>query len=437
MEDLQSNKLLPTGNIKPMIHDNFPRQDRKTYVDFSIQDVKPVQIMPENTDLNGISSLEFIIHETSEHFIDLNSIELELKLKLLDDGGARAGVDGAANVYFINNLIQTIFPIRKTYINDVPISFNYNSSYVSHLRQLLDTEESMVKNKGVPLGAFTNSSTTLGDQMTDAYMGRVEDRKRFSKQEVIHLKGPLDLEISSVNQWLIDRCNVKIGLELASKQFVINTTAGLSFNYKLSFARLHVKYVKPMDSGFLSTAKSLMSGGSMEYLMRNYVTHTEQFAAGQNTISISRPFQQKIPSRLYLMMVRQDALNGVFERNPLYFQHNNLINYRVSIDGISIVDQDVNIDNGAVNVYHDSQIAHGNNSHFIPYETYTKGAFVICINTNFQNGDELTYERRGNLQIHLRLGGNLATNNILFVMGEVFTTFSIDADRSVTTNFAY
>ena len=62
MEDLQSNKLLPTGNIKPMIHDNFPRQDRKTYVDFSIQDVKPVQIMPENTDLNGISSLEFIIH---------------------------------------------------------------------------------------------------------------------------------------------------------------------------------------------------------------------------------------------------------------------------------------------------------------------------------------------------------------------------------------
>ena len=77
------------------------------------------------------------------------------------------------------------------------------------------------------------------------------------------------------------------------------------------------------------------------------------------------------------------------------------------------------------------------NSHFIPYELYTKGAFVICINTNFQNGDELTYERRGNLQIHLRLGANLATNNILFVMGEVFTTFSIDADRSVTTNFAY
>ena len=218
---------------------------------------------------------------------------------------------------------------------------------------------------------------------------------------------------------------------------MINTTPGGSFNYEVSFARLHVKYIKPMDSGFLSTAKALMSGGSMEYLMRKHVTHTEQFSAGQNTISISRPFQSKIPTRLYLMMIRQDALNGDFQRNPLYFQHNDLINYRVSVDGISIVDQDVSIADGAINVYHDSQIAHGNKSFFIPYSIYTSGAFVICINTNFQNSDELTYERRGNLQIHLRLRNNLAANNIVFVMGEVFSTFSIDADRSVSTNFSY
>ena len=154
MEDLSSNRLLPTGNIKPMIHDDFPRQDRKSFVDFSVQDVKPVQILPENTDLNRISTLEFIIHEASEHFIDLNSIELELKLRLLDDDGLRAGIGADTNVYMINNLLQTMFPIRKTYINDVPISFNYNSSYVSHLRQLLDTEDSLVENKGIPLGAF-------------------------------------------------------------------------------------------------------------------------------------------------------------------------------------------------------------------------------------------------------------------------------------------
>ena len=66
MEDLSANRLLPTGNIKPMIHDDFPRQDRKSFVDFSVQEIKPVQIMPENTDLNGVSTLEFIYEKLFE-----------------------------------------------------------------------------------------------------------------------------------------------------------------------------------------------------------------------------------------------------------------------------------------------------------------------------------------------------------------------------------
>ena len=51
----------------------------------------------------------------------MSSIEIELKLTLLDADGVRDGIVQGTLVYFVNDLLQSFFPIRKVYINNTAV----------------------------------------------------------------------------------------------------------------------------------------------------------------------------------------------------------------------------------------------------------------------------------------------------------------------------
>ena len=135
-------------------------------------------------------------------------------------------------------------------------------------------------------------------------------------------------------------------------------------------------------------------------------------------------------------MVKQSSDNGEYTSNPLYYQHCNLSNINVMIDGISILDQDCDVGNKMINVYYESFVAHGDTT-FAPLEAYTKGAFIICVKTVEHNQDELSIERRGNLSIKLRLSENLISSHIVYIVGTIDATFEINSDREVFTNYTY
>ena len=79
MEDQTASRIVPTALVESTIHEEFPVIDKKSYIDRSIDKIVPSVIFPESTDLEGITMLEFVIHQTAEHYIDLSSIEIELK----------------------------------------------------------------------------------------------------------------------------------------------------------------------------------------------------------------------------------------------------------------------------------------------------------------------------------------------------------------------
>ena len=90
-----------------------------------------------------------------------------------------------------------------------------------------------------------------------------------------------------------------------------------------------------------------------------------------------------------------------------------------------------------IETFHRSMLAHGSD-YFIPFEMYSKGCFVICVNTNRGSRESsIAVEKRGNMEIKLSLSEPLANNQILHIMGVLDSTFEIDGDRNVTTNYQY
>ena len=160
MEDQSASRLVPTALVESTIHEEFPVIDKKSYIDRSIDKIVPAVIFPESTDLEGVTSLEFVIHQSSEHYIDLSSIEIELKLTLLDGDGIRDGIQAATNVYFINDLLQAFFPTRKIYINNTALESCYHGSHVSRLKHLLNTQIPIFSCGDLTLSVVSISLTT-------------------------------------------------------------------------------------------------------------------------------------------------------------------------------------------------------------------------------------------------------------------------------------
>ena len=156
----------------------------------------------------------------------------------------------------------------------------------------------------------------------------------------------------------------------------------MDFKYTISMAKLHVMKITPASGAFLSTTKSLLSGGLLEYLFKRHVTYTQVFPQNQATIVINRPFLEKIPSKMYIFLTRQDASNGAYIQDPFYYGHHNLTNYKCVIDGVCLLDRDVNVASGAVDSYFFSMQNHGFNDTFISHELWTAGGLVISIKTN-------------------------------------------------------
>ena len=97
-------KILPSNNIAATVHPLYPT-NKVTYIDHSVDSVRPCKIYPESSDISNGAPIEFVIHECSELFLDLGSIKLEVSLRILDDAGLREGVVDGANIYFTNNLL--------------------------------------------------------------------------------------------------------------------------------------------------------------------------------------------------------------------------------------------------------------------------------------------------------------------------------------------
>ena len=437
--DTSIERVLPSQNIKSIINPNLPSLDQLMEIDSSIEHKKQLFVYPEPSDIQNRGPIEFVIHDSPGYYLEVSSILLDVKLQLRDAEGARAAPD-TWRAYFLNNLSQTLWSTIKVSLNGTNIESNYYNQQLSNLNHILTTPNIIVKERGQVQGAFPIEPNTLIETLNAGHIAvpAIADRITFSKANEIHLTAALQLDLSTATKFLPDGVTVKIILEPSQPQFLIKRTdleaTRINHQFSISSARLHVTKVKPSDGVLISEAKRL-SAKPFEYLIRRKVAVDQVFQAGASEFSITRPFQAIIPNKLYIFMVNQAGARGSYHRHPFWYGNNTLQSYSVKVDGLEISGHDLGV--GLVQTYVESLRAHGED-YFIPYNLYKQSCFVICVDTN-QGSDlnTLAVERRGNLQISLRTRANIGQSLIVYVVGVLDSTFTIDENKTVTTHYQY
>ena len=431
---------LPSANIKTIINPSLPSLKQLMEVDGSIDHRKKVFIYPEPSDISNLGPIDFVIHETPGYYLDLSSVIVDVKLRLLNDNSNRDSIADWKS-YFINNLSQTLWSTVKVSLNNTNIESNYYNQQLANLQHILSTPNIIVRERGTIQGAFEIEPTTISETVSAELIARpsIVERISFAKQEVVHLTAPLQLDLSSATKYLFDGINMKITLEPSSPTFLIKRTnvegvTRINHKYTIDSIRLLITKVKPSDGVLISEAKRLINK-PFEYVIRRNLVKDTVFPVGHSELTISRPFQSVVPNKLYVFMVKQTGARGSYHQHPFFYGPNNLQSYSVKLDGLEISGHETTA--GFVQTYFESLQAHGED-YFIPYSLFKHSCFVICVDTNQGSSlNTLAVERRGNLQLSLHLSEPLAESLLVYVVGVVDSTFEIDTNKSVTTLYQY
>ena len=395
--------VILTQNVVTVVNSNIPSVQQNAQLDRSIESRQTFDVYPEPRDAAISAPIEFVVHPVPGHYLDMSSIYIDVKLEMTEEDGTRVNIAGWRTIHFINNLSQTLWNVIKVHLNDAVIESNYNNPQIAFMQQILTTPDVLIKERGVVQGAFSITPTSHLDVFTEDSMAADDTlvtRFTYAKAQPVHLIAPLHLNVSSCSKYLLDGVTLRIGLEQAPNAFVMNDYHSQNFRCKITSVKLRMDRVKPSEGALFSTTKMAIKR-PIEYLMRRNIMFTTIFPANHSEITVWRPFKGVIPERLYFFLVDQRAANGARTRNPFYYGRCHLRSYSVRINGEQI--DGCEVTQSMVEMYHRSMLAHGSD-YFIPFEMYSKGCFVICVNTNRGSRESsIAVEKRGNMEIKLSL----------------------------------
>ena len=193
-------------------------------------------------------------------------------------------------MYFTNNLLSSLFPVVKVFINNTNVESQYYAHHIANLNHIREISNALASNRGRASGVFALEKGGVGGVITDDIQAANAARKVFSKKEQVYVKGYLNIDIASSNKWLVDGTTLRIVLDQSKANQIINSDSNdTSWKYEIRAVRLLANCIKPARAAFINTSKYLQTH-SMEYIFKQNIVHSQILPANQTSLTITRPF---------------------------------------------------------------------------------------------------------------------------------------------------
>jgi len=160
--------------------------------------------------------------------------------------------------------------------------------------------------------------------------GRVKRRALRLESRTFDMTGRLHADIFFQDRYMINEVGVKIKLTHSRDDFCL--MGAMIGKLQIVPSSMFVRKVKLMPFVFLAHAKTLERSPA-KYPIRRVVC--KSFTIPQNYLDVSHEklLSGQLPTRIVIGLVDNRAYNGDRQRNPFNFQHFNLNEIAVYLDG--------------------------------------------------------------------------------------------------------
>jgi hypothetical protein len=382
--------------------------------------------------------LEFRIDKT-DSYTDLDRTWLYVQVQVLNKDGTN--LEGTDSCTVINNIGYSLFSSVDVFISNTRVTksetfypwwtYVYNLLFYSQSASDRYLEHGNLWYLDEP-GRLDKidllaSETNKGMKYRQSTCG---DSKKFWLCTKLLLNTQLTRLIPSHTEIVLKFNRAPTGLcLLASKD--------KSYQIRIVDAKLHVNRVKLYESAHRDFEKILSSKGFF-YPGTNPVVRTKTISKGDQNMDWT-PFTGKLPQRIYMWMIAQEAYNGQQDKNPFNFQQFGITKLQVFLNGRSLpYSQGLTLlDGGDYTKFYLTTLTSINSPETfkISYSDFGLGYFIVAVDvsSDFSAGcDYDNIDEIGSLRITADFKDALANPITFFCLGEVQETLKLDGNRNPT-----
>ena len=427
-----------------------------SHVDDAFTDIYPSSVAkPKASDV-----VEFEITNNSLHYLDISSIFVQIRARLLKADGtttkllerqkefytaAEAGtgadkkititthaaqLNDGDKVYLTDNIANSIIRVCDVYLNSKLVSEHELYTYRSYLDLLMRSNVAM-RDTLWPLGFHPDrAAQTLDLVYTDGINARY---KISAASKPFELEKPIFTDICQQGSLLLPGVNVRLVFRLNPDNFRIITAAGVTTEYKLDISRfkLRARFVQVADSIRLAHEEVLLKQPAL-YVLRGIETKIRSVPEGSTHIVLENLCPLRVPDKLTILFVETDAFYGSFATNPLKFEHLDMTRCSLYI-GTKELRETFDFEQSEfATAFLNLCRAVGNPDFKLTRATYKDNTFLLhynlkpdCSNTNFSP------VRVENVRLHIQLKRPLTKAYTCIVVSETPRILEIKHDRTI------
>ena len=410
----------------------------------SIENGSWVEYHPLSTLASG-APIEFEINGSGEDYIDFANSYLHVRAKITLPNGD--DIDDGAAVGPVNLFLHSLFSQVDVSLNGTQITPSMNTyPYRAMIETLLsyggDAKESQLTSE-----LFYKDVAGRMDVVDFAEANRnaaLFRRSHFTNEShVVDMMGRIHADMFFQDRYMLNEVATKIKLIRSKDAFCL--MSAVNHTVKIVSAVLFVRKVKLSPSVFLAHAKALERANA-KYPIRRVICKTFTIPVGFLDVSHEKLFSGQLPTRLVVGLVRNDAFNGDLHRNPFNFQHFNLNEISVYVDGQQqhcvkplhpdfangqYISSYLSLFSGTGKINRDD----GNN---ISREEYANGytLYAFDLSPDLAEDDHFNLTRQGGLRLVLKFSQALAATVSVIAFAEFENVVEIDRNRNVIYDFS-
>jgi len=296
----------------------------------------------------------------------------------------------------------------------------------------------LTKVNAAPATATTAAITAVG-----VNEGFVERHKWIIDGKLIPFNIPLLMNFTSLAKLWPHSSNIVIRLYRSDPSLVCLTKSEALGNLKIDFRNLCAKIYK------YALHPKLYLANETRWLSTNFKYNYDkcqilEFSMKQGDPMLHFPdiYSGLLPKYFITAMCSTSALAGSYSENPFYFPHNNITEMYSKINGTMIPSQPYTFDfsanppdclNGYAALYDEVGINRAAKEHYISFEQYCNGAFIMPFSTCGDNcfGRNSHVPQEGTISLHLKFKSALASSFTLLVFMVWDEKFELDSQRKI------
>ena len=436
---------VPTERYDISIIENFPIANSKIKVEGTIAGHNWQDFLPVNASFNNgsvrDSFIEFNVNPADDEFIDLQFIKLELVVNITDSNGIVLNADAnpRPRVSLVDGFMHRLLQSHSLYLNNIQVEGNSNFGLYNTIKTYIHMDHNKLSTYGRNM-LYKSLPTRITETVDDGYFN---ENQQTSEEHIInnsifnpiHLMGPLMLDISNSQYFLLNGIGMRLRFELAAPSVVLNSHDEENYRYSISSCKLWIKKIIPYPSAITQLNNSIQLS-PVEYFFTRPVIKTHIFHSGQNTLTVDSAFQGIIPHLLYIFMIKQSTEQGVYRENASYLPHNNLSNIHIELDSNTIANINCSFPNNIARIFSHTLDSIPDKNNLITHYNFSNGRTILAFDLRQVDAkDCISLEKSGNLRIKLSISNNLTHNQIVYFVGLTTGVLRVNQDRRIFPNY--